>query len=158
MSDGNVTPLALDGMAAFPHPYDRKLVRLIRNHEDRNPAGAGSNPVTPAEAATVYDPAAGGGTSTLDFDPRRGRLVQDFISLKGTTVNCAGGYAYGYRGHRGHEPGELFGFYVVVDGDHDGSVLGIECDAAPRRASATTSAVIQIRWPGSRRPRATATS
>jgi uncharacterized protein len=98
MSDGNVTPLALDGMAAFPHPQDRKLVRLIRNHEDRNPAGAGSNPVTPAEAASVYDPAAGGGTSTLDFDPRRGRLVEDFISLKGTTVNCAGGYAYGYRG------------------------------------------------------------
>jgi len=83
MSDGNVTPLGLDGMAAFPHAYDRKLVRLIRNREDRKAAGAGSNPVTPVEAGSVYDPAAGGGTSTLDFDPRRGRLVRDFVSLKG---------------------------------------------------------------------------
>ena len=40
MSDGNVTPLALDGMAAFRGP--RGTVRLIRNHEDRNPPGPGS--------------------------------------------------------------------------------------------------------------------
>ncbi len=97
MSDGNITPLALDGMAAFPHPSDRKLVRLIRNHEDRNPQGAGSNPAKPGETG-IYDTTAGGGTSTLDFDPRRGRLVRDFISLKGTIVNCSGGYALGYRG------------------------------------------------------------
>ena len=96
MSDGNVTPLALDGMAAFPHPTDPKLVRLIRNHEDRNPRNAGSNPVLPGEDA--YDSSAGGGTSTLDFNPRTGRLVRDFISLKGTIVNCAGGYSLGYAG------------------------------------------------------------
>ena len=121
MSDGNLTPLALDGMAAFPHPSDRKLVRLIRNHEDRNPAGAGSNPARPDEAAEVYDATAGGGTSTLDFDPRRGRLVQDFISLKGSIVNCAGGYAYGYAGWiTGEETVSTFGerhgytFFVPV--------------------------------------------
>ena len=73
MSDGNITPLALDGMAAFPHPTDPNLVRLIRNHEDRN--GTGTNPgpsnlVTPAEAPFIYDPSAGGGCSTLDYDPR----------------------------------------------------------------------------------------
>jgi hypothetical protein len=127
MSDGNLTPLALDGMAAFPHPTDRRLVRLIRNHEDRNAQGAGSNPARPEEADEVYDPTAGGGTSTLDFDPRRGRLVQDFISLKGTIVNCAGGYAYGYAGWiTGEETVSTFGerhgyaFFVPVSrGPHD---------------------------------------
>jgi secreted PhoX family phosphatase len=121
MSDGNVTPLALDGMAAFPHPTDRRLIRLIRNHEDRNPAGAGSNQVRADEAETVYDPTAGGGTSTLDFHPRRG-LVNDFISLKGSIVNCAGGYSYGYRGWiTGEETLATFGkrhgynFLVPVD-------------------------------------------
>jgi len=122
MSDGNVTPLALDGMAAFPHPSDRKLVRLIRNHEDRNAKGAGSNPVRPDEAAAVYDPTAGGGTSTLDFDPRSNRVVEDFISLKGSIVNCAGGYAFGYAGWiTGEETVGMFdkrhgyNFFVPVD-------------------------------------------
>lgn len=122
MSDGNLTPLALDGMAAFRHPTDRGLVRLIRNHEDRNVQGSGSNPVTPDEAADVYDPTAGGGTSTLDFDPRRGRLVQDFVSLKGTIVNCAGGHSLGYRGWiTGEETVATFGenhgylFLVPID-------------------------------------------
>lgn len=99
MSDGNRTPLALDGMAAFPHPSgDKKLTRLIRNHEDRNPKNTGSNRPTPAEAPTVYDPQAGAGTSTLDFDTRKFELVQDFISLKGSIVNCAGGRALGQAG------------------------------------------------------------
>ena len=44
MSDGNPTPLALDGMGAFAggrrHGRGRdRLVRLVRNSEDRNPAG-----------------------------------------------------------------------------------------------------------------------
>jgi hypothetical protein len=38
MSDGNPTPLALDGMAAFPGRRPGE-VRLIRNSEDRNPFG-----------------------------------------------------------------------------------------------------------------------
>jgi secreted PhoX family phosphatase len=122
MSDGNITPLALDGMAAFRHPTDHRLVRLIRNHEDRNAQGAGSNPVAPDEASEVYDATAGGGTSTLDFDPRSNRLVQDFISLKGTIVNCAGGHAYDYAGWiTGEEAVSTFGerhgynFFVPVD-------------------------------------------
>ncbi len=87
MSDGNVTPLALDGMAAFPGPGH--TVRLIRNHEDRNPPGAGS---VGGDPAARYDVAAGGGTTTLDYDPRSRTLVRDFISLNGTTINCAGGF------------------------------------------------------------------
>jgi len=89
MSDGNVTPLALDGMAAFAHPDDDRLVRLIRNHEDRNKPGVAS---VGGDPAAKYDPTGGGGTSTLDYDPAARSLVRDFISLNGTTTNCAGGY------------------------------------------------------------------
>jgi hypothetical protein len=44
MSDGNPTPLALDGMGSFAggrfHGRGKHhLVRLVRNSEDRNPAG-----------------------------------------------------------------------------------------------------------------------
>ncbi len=92
MSDGNPTPLALDGMAAFPGPGG--TVRLIRNHEDRNPPGAGSVGGSPA---AKYDTSVGGGTTTLDFDQGSRELVQDFISLNGTTVNCAGGFGLGRR-------------------------------------------------------------
>jgi uncharacterized protein len=86
LSDGTPTPLALDGMAAFRGP--RGTVRLIRNHEDRNVPPAASLPARPG----AYDPLAGGGTTTLDYDPRRRRLVRSFISLDGTTINCAGGF------------------------------------------------------------------
>ncbi len=86
MSDGRPTPLALDGMAAFKGP--KGTVRLIRNSEDRNPAGSGS--IAPGPGA--YDQLAGGGTTTLDYDPRKRKLVRSFVSLDGTTVNCAGGF------------------------------------------------------------------
>jgi uncharacterized protein len=92
MTDGNLTPLALDGMAAFPGPDG--TVRLIRNHEDRNVAGFGS---VGGHPAAKYDLRAGGGTTTLDFDPVKKELVRDFISLNGTTVNCAGGFGLGRR-------------------------------------------------------------
>ena len=85
MSDGRPTPLALDGMAAFKGP--RGTVRLIRNSEDRNAPGAHSI----APGAGAYDTLAGGGTTTLDYDAKRRRLVRSFVSLDGTTVNCAGG-------------------------------------------------------------------
>jgi len=91
MSDGTPTPLALDGMAAFRGLGGQ--VRLIRNHEDRSPSGTGS---VPADSG-AYDPTARGGTTTLDFDPRTRKLVRDFVSLSGTTVNCAGGYGRRYR-------------------------------------------------------------
>jgi uncharacterized protein len=93
MSDGNTTPLALDGMAAF-RGAGRNEVRLIRNHEDRNPAGQGS---VGGDSAAKYDPQGGGGTSTLVYDERRRKLMSDYISLNGTSVNCAGGYGLGRR-------------------------------------------------------------
>ena len=91
MSDGNVTPAQLDGMAAFAGPGG--LVRLIRNHEIREAAQVQVG--GPVDAR--YDATAGGGTTTLDYDPRRRTLVRDFISLNGTVVNCAGGKGLGAR-------------------------------------------------------------
>jgi uncharacterized protein len=100
MSDGNPTPLALDGMGSFAGGWSRgrgkqPLVRLVRNSEDRNPAGTVGGLLGDRSAA--YDPTAFGGTTTLVYDEHRRRLVQDFVSLNGTTVNCAGGISYRRR-------------------------------------------------------------
>jgi len=92
MSDGSRTPIALDGMAAFAGP--KGLVRLIRNHEDRNAPGLGT---VPGDPARMYDPKGTGGTTTLDFDLRSRSLVRDFVSLNGTIVNCAGGIGFRKR-------------------------------------------------------------
>jgi secreted PhoX family phosphatase len=83
MTNGAPTPSNHDGMAAFPWvngPYP--TVRLVRNHE--------VGPGTPFSAA-AYDPAAGGGTTTLTFDPYRASLISSEPSLSGTIRNCAGG-------------------------------------------------------------------
>ena len=100
MSDGNPTPLAHDGMGAFAggrfHGRGKDhLVRLVRNSEDRNPAGTVGGVLGDRSAA--YDPTAFGGTTTLVYDEHRRELVQDFVSLNGTTVNCAGGISYRRR-------------------------------------------------------------
>ena len=70
MSDGNPTPLALDGMSAFSGP-SRGEVRLVRNSEDRNLPGEGS---VGGDPAAKYDPLGGGGTTTLVYDEYRREL------------------------------------------------------------------------------------
>ena len=80
MDDGTPTPAAHDGMAAFA--AGRGRVRLIRNHE----VGAG----TPFSSA-FYNPAAGGGTTTLEFDTHTGEVGSMRDSISGTIRNCAGG-------------------------------------------------------------------
>jgi secreted PhoX family phosphatase len=81
LEGGRITPGGHDGMAAFPAPGGR--VRLVRNHELDGDAGAfGDGP--------AYDPAAGGGTTTVEFDPASG-AVRAWASLCGTSRNCAGG-------------------------------------------------------------------
>ena len=100
MSDGYPTPLALDGMGSFAGGRfhgrgNDHLVRLVRNTEDRNPAGTVGGLLGDRSAA--YDPTAYGGTTTLVYDEHRRELVQDFVSLNGTTVNCAGGISYRRR-------------------------------------------------------------
>jgi secreted PhoX family phosphatase len=82
MNDGTATPGAHDGMGAFPAGHGRAY--LVRNHE----VGDGPDAFAPAIA---YDPEAGGGTVTLEFDTLRGRLVSSWSSISGTARNCAGG-------------------------------------------------------------------
>ena len=93
MSDGNPTPLALDGMGAFAGAGG--YVRLVRNSEDRNPPGATGGLL--GDRSKAYDPTAYGGTTTLVYDEELRMLVEDFVSLNGTTVNCAGGISYRRR-------------------------------------------------------------
>ena len=89
MSDGNPTPAAFDGMAAFALPNGN--VRLIRNHENRDDPG---NARVKGDASRAYDAKGGGGTTSLEVrlaPDGSASLVRDFISLNGTIVNCAGG-------------------------------------------------------------------
>jgi uncharacterized repeat protein (TIGR03803 family) len=83
MHGGAPTPQRHDGMAVVA-ASGRRLT-LIRNHELAADSGAF------AGGDIVYDPAAGGGTVTLEFDGERGRLLRAYPSLAGTAVNCAGG-------------------------------------------------------------------
>ena len=86
MSDGHQVPLAHDGMGVF-------------NTAGR--ASSGSCAITriatiralgsTAVDANSYDTKGGGGTTTLVVNPFTRELERDFISLSGTTVNCAGG-------------------------------------------------------------------
>lgn len=82
MTDESRTPGAHDGMAAFASGAGR--VVLIRNHEVTTGPPAGPPPLT-------YDTGAGGGTTSLEFDPERGAWVGSRVSLAGTVRNCAGG-------------------------------------------------------------------
>ena len=103
MSDGQRSPRAHDGMGAFSSPSG--VVTLIRNQEVRfsreAPFSQGEFVIAAPQGS--YDRTAGGGTTTLRFDPRRfrtpsGGLTQHFVSLTGTVVNCAGGIAPGGNG------------------------------------------------------------
>lgn len=86
MSDGSVTPGRQDGMAAFRGP--RNTIRVVRNHEVR---GEG-NPMGHASIiGQAYDANTNGGASTLWIDAESRELLGDWVSLTGTSVNCAGG-------------------------------------------------------------------
>lgn len=79
MSDGRPFPSNADGMGAFDY---EGLVRLVCNHERSGGPPLGSLP---------YDAGAGGGTTTLTFDPNRRLLTESFVSSSGHVRNCAGG-------------------------------------------------------------------
>jgi secreted PhoX family phosphatase len=84
ISAGVVVPGHHDGTATFPgSKADR--TRLVRNHEQSN---NGTRAVGRPE--WTYDPAANGGTTTLEVD-RDGNLLSQYVSLAGTSTNCAGG-------------------------------------------------------------------
>ncbi len=81
LADGKFTPGAHDGMAAFRGEGGRVLI--VRNHEETN--GPSFDP------AISYDPGAGGGTTTVEFDEAKGTWLGARTSLAGTVRNCAGG-------------------------------------------------------------------
>ena len=81
LADGSPTPEMHDGMAAFP--AGGSLLRLVRNHEVRGG--------TLFSAGATYDPQAGGGTTTVEFDTASGAIGAAWASLAGTSTNCAGG-------------------------------------------------------------------
>jgi secreted PhoX family phosphatase len=78
-------------MGSFRASHGKTL--LIRNHEVRTAPGTVEGSVQgPVERR--YDPLGVGGTTSVLFDPRRGRLVREWVSFAGSIVNCAGGVAY----------------------------------------------------------------
>ncbi|MGH3655267.1 MAG: alkaline phosphatase PhoX [Micromonosporaceae bacterium] len=83
-SGGGLVPGRCDGMGFFRD--DQSTGRLVRNHENRQNA-----PLTvPAPLSHTYDPTAKGGTTTLLMGPDH-ELREEYASLGGTAVNCAGG-------------------------------------------------------------------
>src|SRR5690554_6968183 len=82
MTDGTATPGAHDGMAVVAAKGNQ--IVLVRNHERR-----GQGVAVPSPA--VYDPAALGGCSNLLFDAFSGKWLASYMSISGTSTNCAGG-------------------------------------------------------------------
>lgn len=80
MTDGRPFPSNADGMGTFN--FKDGLVRLVCNHERTGGPAIGNFP---------WDPLAGGGTTTLTFDPKTRLLTESFVSSSGTIRNCAGG-------------------------------------------------------------------
>jgi uncharacterized protein len=84
LETGEPTPSDPDGTASFPRRHGGSI--LVSNHEV---SGEEAYPVPHVEGY-VYDPAAGGGTTTIEVDSH-GRRVRQYVSLAGTSTNCAGG-------------------------------------------------------------------
>jgi secreted PhoX family phosphatase len=82
--EATLTPGRHDGMAAFS--WRNGKIRLIRNHEQTQPNPVGAF----GDSTNSYDPAAPGGTTTLEVSPTADE-VRSWVSLNGTTFNCAGG-------------------------------------------------------------------
>ncbi len=104
MDDGLFVPGQFDGMGCFP--LDGSRVALVRNHELKGSSGLHRN-LGPGgfhqERLDLLDPAKGydtykdgrplpGGTTTLVYDLETRRVVRQFLSLSGTSTNCAGGH------------------------------------------------------------------
>ena len=85
LESGEPTPADPDGMASFPRRPGTGSV-IVYNHEV---GGSEENPVPPL-AGFTYDPAAGGGTTTLEVDKDANR-IREYVSIAGTHNNCAGG-------------------------------------------------------------------
>ncbi len=95
MSDGLVVPDRADGMGAFKGRNGRII--LVRNHEMQvkhtatSAVREGSKQPKKAFDRTPDGAALPGGTTTLVYDPARGVVESQWLSLAGTIRNCSGG-------------------------------------------------------------------
>lgn len=97
MSDGLLAPGNFDGMCAFAGRNGRTI--LVRNHELDTGTGAFDKDFSRLQQidnAKLYESGKNnnpgtGGTSTLIYDTRSGKLEKQYLSLAGTHRNCAGG-------------------------------------------------------------------
>ncbi|WP_413756647.1 alkaline phosphatase PhoX [Streptomyces sp. MMBL 11-3] len=86
LESGEFTPSNHDGTATFDGPRGTTL--LVNNHELKGPRANWEHPVPLAEGL-VYDPAAAGGCTVVEVRPGGG--VAEWVSIAGTSTNCAGG-------------------------------------------------------------------
>ncbi len=84
MDDGSRTPINHDGMGVVSESAG--VVTLVRNHEISNDGQA-----LKTKHGTPFDDQAQGGCTTLKFDTQKGKWLESFVSLSGTSRNCAGG-------------------------------------------------------------------
>lgn len=100
MDDGLIVPGNPDGMAAFPGPNGKTI--LVRNHElysyqkNLGPFGPNNELLHKIDRDRLYDAGRSispglGGTTTVVYDTKTGRVETQFLSLAGTEHNCAGG-------------------------------------------------------------------
>lgn len=100
MTDGLLVPGQADGMGTFAGPNGKTII--IRNHEispdtfTEGGFGLKNELLSKVKAANFYDFGKGelpalGGTTTMVYDPKKGVVEKQFMSLAGTVRNCAGG-------------------------------------------------------------------
>ncbi len=95
MSDGHHVPDRADGMGCFGYDQDRVL--LVRNHELKvGHVKDGALRTAGRTLAGAYDvlddgSAIPGGTTTMLYNLKTGRMEQQWLSLTGTIRNCSGG-------------------------------------------------------------------
>lgn len=100
MSDGLLVPGRPDGMGAFLNKHGQCV--LVRNHEnspgspEHSPFGKKDELLTSIDINMLYDAGRGkipalGGTTTVIYDEEEGEVIEEYLSLAGTTRNCAGG-------------------------------------------------------------------
>src|SRR5688572_14356087 len=85
LDSGEPTPINPDGAASFVRPGGDGVI-LVTNHEIR----PGNVPGVPPIDGFTYDPGVTGGTTTIEVDKHNER-VREYVSLAGTSTNCAGG-------------------------------------------------------------------
>ncbi|MBA3685054.1 MAG: DUF839 domain-containing protein [Planctomycetes bacterium] len=99
MDDGFLVPMAHDGMAVFALAGGK--LALIRNHEltahnpQSGPFGADNALLPKLARERIYDFGKGapslGGTTTIIIDAATAKREKQWLSLVGTSRNCAGG-------------------------------------------------------------------